>query len=79
MSDQLLLLFARLGVDPEDQVSVLHDSVDADALNTLVGAPSTTVSFELWGHWVRITPDVIELYAPDAVFPPETGVERTRP
>lgn len=79
VAEQLLSLFARLDVDHEDQPSALQDSVDTDALNALAGAPTTTVSFELWGHWVRIMPDVIELYAPDAVFPPETDVEGARP
>jgi hypothetical protein len=65
-SEQLLLLFARLGVDPEEQSSLLHEAIDADALDALAATPTATVSFELWDHWVRITPDVIEVYAPDS-------------
>ncbi|GAA0202427.1 hypothetical protein [Halobaculum roseum] len=78
MSEQLVLLFARLGIDPDSQPSVLHDSVETDALNALAGAPTTTVSFALWGHWVRITPDVIEVYAPATEFSSDTGVEEPR-
>lgn len=78
VSDQLLLLFARLDVDPENQVSVVHDSVDTDALDALARAPTAMVSFELWGHWVRITPDVIEIYEPGTVATPGPSVEGTR-
>ncbi|MFC7098945.1 HalOD1 output domain-containing protein [Halobaculum marinum] len=61
-TEQLLLVFERLGVDPASQSPVLQDSIDADALNCLVESSSAVVSFELWGYWVRITPSVVELY-----------------
>ncbi|MFC6784638.1 HalOD1 output domain-containing protein [Halobaculum halobium] len=64
MSEQVLLLLERLDVDSEDQLSSLYDSVDPDALNALTSTGTTTVSFELWRHWVRVTPDVIEVYTP---------------
>lgn len=61
VSEQLLLVFDRIGVDTVCTRPVLQEAVDADALDA-VGYGSTTVSFELWGHWVRITPVAIELY-----------------
>ena len=65
-AEQLLLVFDRIGVDPSAQSSVLQQSVDADALNSLAESPSAVVSFELWGYWVRITPSVVELYGLEA-------------
>lgn len=61
-SEQLLFLFERIGVRPQAQLSVLQDSIDADALDSATEASDATISFELWGHWVRITPEVIEVY-----------------
>ena len=64
-TEQLLLLFDRVGVDPESRSPVLQESVDADALNRLAEGDTAVVSFTLWGYWVRFTPEVIELYATD--------------
>ncbi|MFC7068825.1 hypothetical protein [Halobaculum lipolyticum] len=60
--EQLLLVFDRIGIDPQSRSPALQESVDADALNRLAESPTAVVSFELWGYWVRITPNVVELY-----------------
>lgn len=77
-SQQLSTLFERLDVDPQNQSSVLQQSVDTDALNAITEANTATVSFELWDHWVRITPDAVEVYAPDGERTPDAGVWRRR-
>ena len=61
-TEQLLLLFCRVGVDPEAQPSLLQEAVDPDALDAIDQDCSIVVSFELWGYWVRVTPVAIELY-----------------
>lgn len=61
-TEQLLFLFCRVGVDPEAQSSLLQETVDPDALDAIGHDCSIVVSFELWGYWVRVTPDVLELY-----------------
>ncbi|WP_435064421.1 hypothetical protein [Halobaculum sp. EA56] len=61
-SEQLLLLFDRVGVEPETEPAVLQRAVDVDALNAIGRQSTAVVTFELWGYWVRITPEVIELY-----------------
>ncbi|WP_277555967.1 hypothetical protein [Halobaculum limi] len=62
VSEQLLLVFDRIGVETTRGRPVLQESLDADALDAIGSGSTTTVSFELWDHWVRITPDVIEVY-----------------
>lgn len=62
VSEQLLLVFDRIGVDTLGRRPVLQEAVDADALDSVGWGSTTTVSFELWDHWVRITPHVIEVY-----------------
>ncbi|MXR40348.1 hypothetical protein GRX01_03125 [Halobaculum sp. WSA2] len=74
VSQQLASMFERLDVDPQSQSSVLQQSVDPDALNAITEAGTATVSFELWDHWVRITPDAVEVYAPDGERTPDADV-----
>lgn len=64
VSEAVLSAFGSVGERGDG--AVLYDFVDPDALDRLfAGNGSPTVSVELWGHPVVITPDMVTVYEED--------------
>ena len=62
VSEALLGAFSQV-MERSDRDEVLYDFVDPDALDRLFGGKgSPTVSAELWGHPVVVTPDAVTVY-----------------
>lgn len=66
IEEDLLIAFDLSPLQYQDEDTVLHDYVDADALADLRwDTGDIEVRTEIWGYPVRITADEINIYSPD--------------